>query len=103
MLKQYIEDHGIGSGDRIFEQYSMRYSEKKIGGVVKDAFTEAGVQINEETGRSYVSPHWMRHQRNTRLRERYGRETAMQYMGHEDEDVSDDYTHYNPDDIQGLL
>lgn len=103
MLKDYLENEDIVAGERIFKQYSLQYSSRKIGNIVKDAFTQADVHINPNTGRSFVSPHWMRHQRNSRLRKQYGKETAMQYMGHEDEDTSDDYMHRDSEEIQGVL
>jgi integrase len=79
---------------------------------VKDAFTAAGLWINDgpdadtykvDRGKSFVNLHWLRHNRNTRIKKEHGPVAAQQYMGHENTDMTDHYTEFDPDEVQGLL
>lgn len=108
ILEEWIDDHDLSDDDWVF-WHSERTYQKDF----KQAFTDAGVKINDgpdaETyktgkGRSFVSTHWMRHNRNTRIREAYDKETAARYLGHHDDtDVNETYTHFDPDNILDVV
>lgn len=50
-----------------------------------------------------MSPHWMRHNRNTRLKKRLHPAKVQQYTGHDEMEMTDHYTEYDPEEVQGIL
>lgn len=105
MLKDYIERKGLDGNDEVFPMSEDTYRRTDV----KQAFTRAGVLV--EDGQSIVTPHWLRHQRNTRLRERYQDSKVARYMGHTGSadgegggsGMTGHYTHYDPAEAQGLI
>lgn len=86
MLQAYIDENDIATDDEIFPHSDKTYQDD-----VKDAFTAAGIQLNDgpdadaykvKAGRSFVSCHWLRHNRDTRIKKEHGPVAAQQYMGH---------------------
>ncbi len=107
MLQDYIERHGLENEDLVFWMSHKTYQKD-----VKQAFTDIGLLLNKGSdadqyqvskGKSFVSCHWLRHNRNTRIKQEHGPVAAQQYMGHEDTDMTDHYTHYDPDEVQGIV
>lgn len=105
MLKEYIEHNDLDGDDWTFPMSVDTYRQTDV----KQAFTRANVLVKD--GKSVVSPHWLRHQRNTRLRERYQDSKVARYMGHArsgdgeggGSGMTDHYTHYDPSEAQGLM
>lgn len=105
MLEDYIEEVNAGDHGEIFPMSEDTYRRTDV----KQAFTRAGVLI--EDGKSIVTPHWLRHQRNTRLREHYQDSKVARYRGHARSSdgegggagMTDHYTHYDPAQVQGLI
>jgi len=98
LLREWIESNDVASDEYIFDKSHSTYY-----GDVKGAFTEVDVLVNPETGKSFVSPHWLRHNRNTRIKKEHGAVAAQQYMGHEDSEMTDHYTHFDPHEVQGIV
>ena len=107
MLRDWIDENNVGMDGEMFPHMDKTYNQD-----VKDAFTAAGVFINDGTdadqykvskGKSFVSCHWMRHNRNTRLKKERHPAEVQQYMGHENAEMTDHYTHYDPDEVQGIV
>ena len=105
MLRNYIKRNDLSGDDEVFPMSVDTYRRTDV----KQAFTRAGVLV--EDGTSQVKPHWLRHQRNTRLRERYQDSKVARYMGHARSGdggdggagMTDHYTHYDPEQVQGLI
>lgn len=105
LLQGYIDRNDLSGDDEVFPMSVDTYRRTDV----KQAFTRAGVLV--EDGTSQVKPHWLRHQRNTRLRERYQDSKVARYMGHSrsgdgegsGSGMTDHYTHYDPAQVQGLL
>ena len=105
ILQEYVECNGFDTDDEVFPMSVDTYRRTDV----KQAFTRAGVLV--EDGDSVVGPHWLRHQRNTRLREQYQDSKVARYMGHTRSDngggagseMTEHYTHYDPAEAQGLI
>ena len=105
LLQEYIDRNDLDEDDWVFPMSVDTYRQTDV----KQAFTRAGVLV--EDGTSLVSPHWLRHQRNTRLREQYQDSKVARYMGHTrsgdgrggGSEMTEHYTHYDPEEAQGLI
>ena len=106
-LEEWIESNQVGGTERILPHSDTTYRNN-----VKDAFTDAGSWINDgpdadtykvNEGQSFVNCHWLRHNRNTRIKKEHGPVAAQQYMGHENTDMTDHYTEFDPDEVQGIV
>lgn len=107
MLRDYLNGRDLEPEDDVFPMSAVTYQRD-----VKAAFTEADVWINDgpeadqyrvAPGKSFVTPHWLRHNRNTRLKKRCRPDQVQQYMGQEDSEMTDHYTQFDPDETQGLV
>lgn len=99
LVRKHIKRNSIDADDEVFPMSVRTYETD-----VKAAFTAAGVCIEEDSGKSHVTPHWLRHQRNSRIRKEYGKEAAVQYLGHRpSDDVNDTYTHYSEEEVQCVV
>lgn len=106
-FEEWIESNQVGGTERIFP-----YSDTTYRNNVKYAFTAAGLWINDgpdaETykvnrGTTFVNCHWLRHNRNTRIKKTPEPVADQQYMGHENTDMTDHYTEFDPDEVQGIV
>ncbi|WP_276273576.1 tyrosine-type recombinase/integrase [Haloarcula litorea] len=97
LMQKYIDENEIGQDEFIFE-----LKDWKIYRAVKHAFTQAQVRV-ENGEKTNVTPHWMRHNRNTRIKEEHGPVVAQKYIGHGNVDMTDHYTQFDPDEVQGLI
>jgi len=107
MLRDWIDTNNFDPDDEIFPHSEKTYSED-----LKAAFTAVDVWINDgpdadqykvNQGKSFVSPHWMRHNRNTRLKKQVHPAKVQQYMGHDEMEMTDHYTEYDPEEVQGIV
>lgn len=59
----------------------------KVAFTAADVLLDDGLDADEykvDQGKSLISPHWLQHSRNIRVKQKHGLEAAQQYMGHED-------------------
>ncbi|WP_226005995.1 tyrosine-type recombinase/integrase [Natrinema salinisoli] len=106
LLQNHIEENNLAADDEVFPMSPNTYRNH-----VEAGFTEAGVCIDPESGETEMTPHWLRHNRNTRIKKEEGSEAAQQYMGHGSQDdkqdaateMTDHYTHYDPDEVQCIV
>lgn len=104
LLQDYIEATTLNADGEVFPMSPNTYRND-----VQAGFTAADVCLNPETGETFLTPHWLRHNRNTRIKKEHGTEAAQQYMGHKHEEgrkdaaMTDHYTHYDPEEVQCIV
>ncbi|NUB91133.1 site-specific integrase [Haloterrigena sp. SYSU A121-1] len=106
LLQNHIKENNLAADDEVFPMSPNTYRNH-----VEAGFTKAGVCIDPESGETEMTPHWLRHNRNTRIKKEEGSEAAQQYMGHGSQDdkqdaateMTDHYTHYDPDEVQCIV
>lgn len=93
-LKKYIEDNQVADDDHVFPHYRQ-----DVYRPIKEAFTHAQVRVDNESVKTAVTPHWLRHNACTRLIQNgNSKEKVQEYMGHSSIQITEVYEHF--DDTQ---
>lgn len=104
LLRNHIENSTLNADGEVFSMSPNTYRND-----VQAGFTAVNICLDPETGETFLTPHWLRHNRNTRIKKEHGTEAAQQYMGHKHEEgrkdaaMTDHYTHYDPEEVQGIV
>jgi len=95
LLEEYIEDKGIGESEQVFPSYRGH-----VYNPIKQAFTHAQVRIDDDSKKTNVTPHWLRHNACTRLIQNgNSKEKVQEYMGHSSIQVTEVYEHFDDSQV----
>jgi integrase len=94
-LKQYIEENEVGEREHVFGSYRQ-----DVYRPIKEAFTHAQVRVDNESGKTNVTPHWLRHNACTRLIQNgNSKEKVQEYMGHSSIQITEVYEHFDDSQV----
>ena len=94
-LEEYIKENQVGNDEYVFGAYRQ-----DVYRPIKQAFTHAQVRVDNDSGKTNVTPHWLRHNACTRLIQNgNSKEKVQEYMGHSSIQITEVYEHFDDSQV----